>query len=331
MLDVIFERLRFTIRSEWTEGQEVAKILETFEDVTLTPPRRLTDDEKDDDLMVEIWKEDVKQHVSERRALSRAKEKLYSTIWKMMTKVLQNKVTGQEGFIERSEKSDVVWLIITIRELVTEFDSATPEILSVGDALEKIVSYRQTETMDNADYVKNLLALIKVYEQYCGPYGFHIMELKRINEQIAEAVDRDGNPYNDEVQEVARNALIREFREKAIAMQIIRGACKRRYSGLKKNLATDYGLKIDKYPTTIDGAVNALNVAESQLPTFIKKQRSPDLQFVQTNSEQKPMAGTNGKVVEHITCHKCKNIGHYANNCPVEEESSASEKKDQPP
>mmetsp|Transcript_14501 Transcript_14501/g.27283 ORF Transcript_14501/g.27283 Transcript_14501/m.27283 type:complete len:394 (+) Transcript_14501:52-1233(+) len=335
MLDVIFERLRYTIRSEWATGQEVAEILESFEDVELTPPDRLTDDEKDDDLLVEMWKEDVKQHVSEKRALTKAKRKLYSTVWKMMSKVLQGKVSGQNDFTENNTRQDVVWLVNTIRALVTEFDNTAPEFLSVSEALEKIVTFRQHENMDNADYVKDLMALIKVYEQYCGPYGVHIIEFKRIITQVAEAVDEQGNPFGEEVQSAAKSAMIKETREKAIALQIIRGACKKRYSSLKKNLATDYGLKIDKYPSTIDGAVNALNVAESQLPPFLKKQRTPpshNLQFVQANAEQKIVPGTNGKTVDHITCHKCKAVGHYATNCPATEESSShDERKSQPP
>mmetsp|Transcript_14525 Transcript_14525/g.27333 ORF Transcript_14525/g.27333 Transcript_14525/m.27333 type:complete len:382 (-) Transcript_14525:219-1364(-) len=329
MLDVIFERLRYTIRSEWTTGQEVAEILETFEDVELTPPDRLTDEEKDDDLLVEMWKEDVKQHVSEKRALTKAKRKLYSTVWKMMSKVLQGKVSGQDDFTEKNVRQDVVWLVNIIRALVTEFDNAAPEFLSVSEALEKIVTFRQHENMDNADYVKDLLALIKVYEQYCGPYGVHVVEFKRIITQVAEAVDEQGNPFDDDIQSAAKTAMIKETREKAIALQIIRGACKKRYSNLKKNLATDYGLKIDKYPSTIDGAVNALNVAESQIPPHIKKQRSPDVQFVQ--SEQKIVAGTNGKTIEHIMCHKCKSVGHYATNCPSEKSEEKERKNEQPP
>jgi len=97
MLDLILERLKYTIRSEWAEDQVVSKILETFKDVTIPRPHRLSDDEKEDDLMVEIWKESVKQHVSEVQALSRAKVKLYSTVWNLLSnKLLRNKVSGQQ-------------------------------------------------------------------------------------------------------------------------------------------------------------------------------------------------------------------------------------------
>jgi hypothetical protein len=59
MLDIILERLKYSIRSEWTEGQEVSKILDTYEDVTVTPPERLTNEQKADDLFLEIWKESI--------------------------------------------------------------------------------------------------------------------------------------------------------------------------------------------------------------------------------------------------------------------------------
>jgi sulfur relay (sulfurtransferase) DsrF/TusC family protein len=65
-----------------------------------------------------------------------------------------------------------------VRALVTDFDTTMPEVLSVSEALTKILNNQQPERMDNSDYVKTLLALIKVYEQYCEPYGVHHMEEK---------------------------------------------------------------------------------------------------------------------------------------------------------
>lgn len=50
MLDVIFERLKHMIHFEWTEGHGLSKILDTFEDVTITSPARLISKEKNDEL-----------------------------------------------------------------------------------------------------------------------------------------------------------------------------------------------------------------------------------------------------------------------------------------
>ena len=125
--------------------------------------------------------------------------KLYSTVWNLLSKLLHNKVTGQPLFEEKNEKCNIVWLLNTVRALGTEFDGAMLEILSIGDALERILTYRQSESMENADYVKNLTVLIKVYEQYCGAYGVHMTELAKINNQICEAVDEGGNPLKANV------------------------------------------------------------------------------------------------------------------------------------
>jgi hypothetical protein len=159
---------------------------------------------------VEIWKESVKQHVVKVRALARAKVKLYSTVWGLLSKLLHIKITGQPSFEEKSERCDVVWLLNTVRALVTDFDSTMPEVLSKGEALERILTYQQTENMENADYVKNLTVLIKVYEQYCGAYGVHMSEINKIDSQIQEAVDDAGNPFSTNVQAMAKNSLIRE-------------------------------------------------------------------------------------------------------------------------
>jgi hypothetical protein len=310
MLDVIFECLKYSIKAEWTEGHTVTKILDTYEDVTISPPDRLMDVQKADDLYMAIWKERIKQHVIKLEALDRVKEKLYSTVWKLLSKVLKNKISGQTGFKEKNEASDVVWLVETVRMMVTDFNTMTPEFLSVTEALAKILNYQQTDKMENSEYVKNLLALIKVYEQYCGPYGLHHMEDKHIDRKIASEVDAFGVPLSEDAKQERRAEELKSSCEKAIAMQIIRGACKRRYSGLRKNLATDYGLKIDKYPSTIDDTVNMLNVAKGHLPMYIKKLHgNKDFNLFQAGGEQ-VVPGMNGKILEHIICHKCSNKGH---------------------
>jgi Zinc knuckle. len=184
--------------------------------------------------------------------------------------------------------------------------------------------------MDNADYVKNLMALIKVYEQYCGPYGVHLVEVKRIEDKLATAVDEAGDALSDRVKAVRKKALVREFQEKAIAMQIIEGACSRRYSAFKRTLSLNYGVDNDLYPETVDKAINTLNIAESKLPNRYKKgKREGGFTFSQVEDGDL-VPGTNGKIVEHIICHKCKKMGHYANKCPSDQgEEGASPMSEQ--
>lgn len=52
MLDVIFERLKHTVRAEWTEGQTVSKILDTFKDVSIEEPPMLTAEQREDELIL---------------------------------------------------------------------------------------------------------------------------------------------------------------------------------------------------------------------------------------------------------------------------------------
>lgn len=87
-----------------------------------------------------IWAEKVKYHVIKVDALEDVKGRLYSTIWKLLlSKVMQSsKLSGQTGFSKRNDACDVVWLVQKVRAaLVTDFDSAMPEVLSVNDALKK--------------------------------------------------------------------------------------------------------------------------------------------------------------------------------------------------
>jgi hypothetical protein len=84
-----------------------------------------------------------------------------------------------------------------MRTLVTDFDTAMPEVLSMHDAHARILNYRQTEKMENSKYIKNLLVLIKVHEQYCGPYRVHKVEEKKIERRLSAEVDAFGEPLDD--------------------------------------------------------------------------------------------------------------------------------------
>jgi hypothetical protein len=211
-----------------------------------------------------------------------------------------------------------------VREQVTNFDSSMPRVLSTRDSMERILTYRQGEKMDNAEYVKNLVALIKVFEQYSGTYGLYPKDLVEIDRQVEAATNENGGALTAPEKTKLKAEMIRSAREKAVATQIIAGADKKRYASLRRTLATMFGLKDNKYPVTIDGAINALNIHERQLPPHIKKLSGINL--LQTGKEQ--VAGTDGKIIERITCHKCKNVGHYANKCPQAEPEAKAEKEE---
>jgi hypothetical protein len=85
---------------------------------------------------------------------------------------------------------------------------------------------------------------------------------------------------------------------------------------LKKNLAIDFGLKVDKYPEMVDDTVNALNAQEANLPSHLKKGKLQNGFSFAQNGNDKVVAGKNGKIVDHIQCHKCKATRYYASQCP---------------
>jgi hypothetical protein len=202
MLNVIFERLRYTIRTEWMEGHNVSKILEIYEDVNLTPPAELTTEQEASKLQVALWNKRVKRHVNQEESLECSKKRLFSTVWKLLSQAMKNKIAGKSGFAKKDSSGDVVWLVKMIRELVTDFNCHCPQVVSEAEALDKITSFRQAKRMENADYLKSLLTLVKVYKQYCGPYRLHSEASKRIGESLASRVDEQGNALGDDTKSI---------------------------------------------------------------------------------------------------------------------------------
>ena len=66
---------------------------------------------------------------------------------------------------------DPLWLLLAIQTITYKFDETKPLVLALDDALEDIVRYKQQENMDNSEFLKTFLSLIKVYKQYGGTFG----------------------------------------------------------------------------------------------------------------------------------------------------------------
>jgi hypothetical protein len=87
---------------------------------------------------------------------------------------MRNKMLAREdSFEEKNTLEDAVWLVNVIRAIVTAFDSTVPQILSTLDS--------------------SWMALIKVHEQHCNPFGVSTKDYVNSRLPVFHAISRKIN------------------------------------------------------------------------------------------------------------------------------------------
>jgi len=120
-----------------------------------------------------VWERHIYKYVEREDELEDNRKALYSTVWMILSKVMKMKVTALENFAKKSKDQDPLWLLLSIRTITYKFDETKPLVLALDDALKAIIKYKQHENMDNSEFLKTFLSLIKVYEQYERTFGYN--------------------------------------------------------------------------------------------------------------------------------------------------------------
>jgi len=104
-------------------------------------------------------------------------------------------------------------------------------------------------------------------------------------------------------------------RDKTLAIVFIRGVDPTRYGTLITDLANQFSMGFDNYPTDLTAAYGLVvnyktpaNTRSTNQATPIQAETTSAITFVNTAA----VAGTNGVVHNGITCFNCQETGHYA-------------------
>jgi hypothetical protein len=255
---------------------------------------------------------EVEQYVLQLAQLKENKVILYTIIWEQCTKSLRIKLKGTDGYEAAKDTNDCIWLLTTIRGISLNYESTKPKFLSLDDALEQYVTFRQ-DTKSNDDYFKAFNGVVSVYEHLGGTLthgkAFEVEMAARIATGIADG----------ETEAVATKRATAIIRDKVLATALIKRSGTK-YTTHRKDLANAYALGDDKYPIDLTIALGILNAYIGPAKER-ERVRDPNsrthLQFAQVNDGgAAPVAGTNGRVWDGVLCYSCNSIGHYAMDCP---------------
>lgn len=214
-------------------------------------------------------------------------------------------------------------MLKTIRGIALNYESTKPKLLSLDDSLEQYLVFRQ-EGKSNDDYFKAFNGLVSVYEHLGGTLTHGNAFDTEIADIVAAAVA--ANTFADVV--TAKKRATATVRDKVLATSLIKRSGPK-YATLRRDLANAYALGNDKYPSDLTNALGILNAYIG--PTKEKEKDRNDQSsrrehhFAQVSGGgSAPVAGTNGRVWDGVTCYSCNNMGHYVLDCPSPAGTAAS-------
>jgi hypothetical protein len=173
--------------------------------------------------------------------------------------------------------------------------------------------------MTTQSYIKEFQSRVDVIKESGGSIGHSPETIKRLCKQ-------KGTPMKD-MDKAATLAIQKESEERYLAVAIMIGADKSRFSTLFEDLQNDYLQKRDNYPKTMAESYNLLTnwCTDAQQPNnnayhdgmaFTNDGDGDDIASAEGNQDGTTLTN-DGKPRDKSTvrCNRCQSIGHYSSEC----------------
>ena len=111
-----------------------------------------------------IWSKEYDQYVKKRERYADYKGKVFTTIIGQCTKAMRNRVEAAENFETAEDDSDVIILLMIIKDLAFNASDLKYPHMRAAQAWKDLVLARQQDNEDIVDYYRRFLNLVEITE-----------------------------------------------------------------------------------------------------------------------------------------------------------------------
>ncbi|KAG7371090.1 hypothetical protein IV203_019660 [Nitzschia inconspicua] len=198
----------------------------------------LTEKQKQDTTLVDIWRIDLKECREKMRAREEAKKQAFSIILGQCSMAVTDRLESSEEWESIDESSDVLQLLKLIRKSLYTRSTSKQHTHSLQEAQDRFMLFRQAGHMNVNTYFETFKSLYEAYEHLGGGTGHSLAGLQPFL--------KPKDPTNVTYQELkdAEKAAREEF----LGIRLIRCSDPNRYAGLLADVENSYTRGVDGYP-----------------------------------------------------------------------------------
>jgi len=217
---------------------------------------------------------------------------------------MQSRIEEHPDF-ESKIQNDPIALLEAIKILMHDPVRAQYPMVSMTDALSRLVNVKQVDNEPLLDYVKRFKQLRDVVKSHLGT-------------DILDTFTEHSEAYKKLSDAKEKATLKAEAFDSWMAYLMIQGSDQSKYGSLVKGFISQYSLGNDQYPKTIQVATDVLSNHKLDAKFYENQQQNRECQRNHPTVKQKeeiPPAASFGQKKD-VVCYVCGKPGHTKPECP---------------
>jgi Reverse transcriptase (RNA-dependent DNA polymerase)/Zinc knuckle len=312
------------VGSKYDYGADISIAVENLELPTLVEPADLP--QGANETKKRMWEKRVDGFIKRETMLEENVKTLYSLVWGQCTENLRAKIESVKEYDRMSKARDGIMLLKTIKSIAFNFQAHKHPLQSLYECRQRFERCRQGK-LTVAQYFEKFINLVEQIEHCGGNIGQDFTHLDAV-------ANFDYQKEFKDLDDQERKSVLVKSKDAYLAVAFLMQSDKERFGLLIETMQNNYLQGNDNYPETLTESYNLLvnYVQDPRNRLKVVGTTSDGVAFTnvdENNSESGTTlfnAGGSGKRrgfdKSKITCHRCQEKGHYANECPTNENNN---------